>query len=94
MTRLLDLETGAREVFREAQAPFSGDGYVLKQVRYTSNDGTSAPMYIAHRARHESWPADVGADRVRGGGGYVSVDADGVDGAGSRELTEADSQKL
>ena len=49
VTYLLDLETGEREVFREPQAPFDGDGYVLKQVRYTSKDGTSAPMYIAHR---------------------------------------------
>ena len=49
VTYLLDLESGEREVFREPQAPFSADGYVLKQVRYTSKDGTSAPMYIAHR---------------------------------------------
>ena len=49
VTYLLDLETGEREVFRGPQAPFDGDGYVLKQVRYTSKDGTSAPMYIAHR---------------------------------------------
>ena len=53
VTWLLDLETGTREVFREAQAPFSGDNYVLKQVRYTSKDGTSAPMYIAHREDFE-----------------------------------------
>ena len=49
VTWLLDLETGTREVFQEPQAPFSSDGYVLKQVRYTSKDGTSAPMYVAHR---------------------------------------------
>ena len=53
VTWLLDLEAGTREVFREAQAPFSADGYVLKQVRYTSKDGTSAPMYIAHREDFE-----------------------------------------
>ena len=49
VTYLLDLKSGEREVFREPQAPFDGAGYVLKQVRYTSKDGTSAPMYIAHR---------------------------------------------
>ncbi len=49
VTWLLDLEAGTRQVFREPQAPFTADGYVLKQVRYTSKDGTSAPMYVVHR---------------------------------------------
>ncbi len=53
VTWLLDLKAGTREVFQEARAPFSGDDYVLKQVRYTSKDGTSAPMYVAHRADFE-----------------------------------------
>ena len=53
VTYLLDLDTGEREVFREPQAPFDGAGYVLKQVRYTSKDGASAPMYIAHKKGFE-----------------------------------------
>ncbi len=53
VTWLLDLETGTREVFREPQAPFTADGYVLKQVRYTSKDGASAPMYLVHREDFE-----------------------------------------
>lgn len=68
VTWLLDLEAGTREVFREAQAPFSGDGYVLKQVRYTSKDGTSAPMYIAHREDFE--PDGTTPALLNGYGGF------------------------
>ena len=68
VTYLLDLETGEREVFREPQAPFSGDGYVLKQVRYTSKDGTSAPMYIAHREGFE--PDGTTPALLNGYGGF------------------------
>lgn len=67
-TWLLDLESGTREVFREAQAPFSADGYVLKQVRYTSKDGTSAPMYIAHREDFE--PDGTTPALLNGYGGF------------------------
>ena len=68
VTWLLDLETGEREVFREPQAPFSGEGYVLKQVRYTSKDGTSAPMYIAHREGFE--PDGTTPALLNGYGGF------------------------
>ena len=68
VTWLLDLETGTREVFREARAPFSADGYVLKQVRYTSKDGTSAPMYIAHRDDFE--PDGTTPALLNGYGGF------------------------
>ncbi|MDE2691106.1 MAG: prolyl oligopeptidase family serine peptidase [Acidobacteriota bacterium] len=68
VTWLLDLETGTREVFREAQLPFDGTGYVLKQVRYTSKDGTSAPMYIAHREDFE--PDGTTPALLNGYGGF------------------------
>ena len=68
VTWLLDLKAGRREVFQEARAPFSGDGYVLKQVRYTSKDGTSAPMYIAHRADFE--PDGTTPALLNGYGGF------------------------
>ncbi len=68
VTYLLDLETGEREVFREPQAPFDGEGYVLKQVRYTSKDGTSAPMYIAHREGFE--PDGTTPALLNGYGGF------------------------
>ena len=68
VTYLLDLETGEREVFREPQAPFDGAGYVLKQVRYTSKDGTSAPMYIAHREGFE--PDGTTPALLNGYGGF------------------------
>ncbi len=68
VTYLLDLETGEREVFREPQAPFDGAGYVLKQVRYTSKDGTSAPMYIAHKEGFE--PDGTTPALLNGYGGF------------------------
>ena len=68
VTYLLDLEAETREVFREAQAPFSADGYVLKQVRYTSKDGTTAPMYIVHRKDFE--PDGTTPALLNGYGGF------------------------
>ena len=53
VTWLLDLETGTRELFREPRAPFAADGYTVQQVRYTSKDGASAPMYLVHREDFE-----------------------------------------
>ena len=45
----LDLETMETEEWRPSSVPFDGSAYELKQVWYTSEDGTRAPMYIAHR---------------------------------------------
>ena len=45
----LDLETMETEEWRPSSVPFDGSEYELKQVWYTSEDGTRAPMYIAHR---------------------------------------------
>ena len=45
----LDLETMETEEWRPSSVPFDGAAYELKQVWYTSEDGTRAPMYIAHR---------------------------------------------
>ncbi len=43
----LDTETGKREVFAQTKVPFDSSQYELKQVFYTSKDGTRAPMFIA-----------------------------------------------
>ena len=45
----LDLETMETEDWLPSSVPFDGSEYELKQVWYTSEDGTRAPMYIAHR---------------------------------------------
>ncbi len=45
----LDLETMETEAWRPSSVPFDGSDYELKQVWYTSEDGTRAPMYVAHR---------------------------------------------
>ena len=45
----LDLETMETEEWRPSSVPFDGSEYELKQVWYASEDGTRAPMYVAHR---------------------------------------------
>ena len=45
----LDLETMETEEWRPTAVPFDGSAYEMKQVWYTSADGTEAPMYVAHR---------------------------------------------
>jgi prolyl oligopeptidase len=45
----LDVVTGAVEVFKAPAVDFNPDDYVVKQVFYTSRDGTRVPMFISHR---------------------------------------------
>jgi prolyl oligopeptidase len=45
----LDTQTGKREVFAQPKVPFDPSQYELKQVFYTSKDGTRVPMFIAGR---------------------------------------------
>ena len=44
-----DLATGESELIRQAQVAFEPEDYEVKQVFYTSKDGTKVPMFIAHR---------------------------------------------
>ncbi len=43
----LDTVTGKRDVFFQPKVPFDSSQYELKQVIYTSKDGTRVPMFIA-----------------------------------------------
>ena len=43
----VDTLTGKRELFAQVKAPFDSSQYELKQVFYTSKDGTRVPMFIA-----------------------------------------------
>lgn len=44
-----DLRTGKTRRYRQPQAAFNPDDYTVKQVFYQSADGTSIPMFIAHK---------------------------------------------
>jgi prolyl oligopeptidase len=43
----LDTVTGKRSIFAQPRIPFDPSQYVLKQVFYTSKDGTQVPIFIA-----------------------------------------------
>jgi len=45
----LDVEIGAAKVFKRAEVDFDSSEYIVNQVFYESKDGTSVPMFIAHR---------------------------------------------
>ncbi len=44
-----DMKTGASEIFRESKVDFSPNDFEVKQVFYTSKDGTRVPMFIVHK---------------------------------------------
>ncbi len=44
-----DLTTGTSTLFRQPQVAFNPDEYEVKQVFYTSKDGTAVPMFITHK---------------------------------------------
>ena len=44
-----DIETGESEKLREAKVDFNSDDYEVKQIFYSSKDGTKVPMFIAHK---------------------------------------------
>jgi prolyl oligopeptidase len=44
-----DMITGKSKVFRQPQVDFNPDNYEVKQVFYTSKDGTRVPMFITHK---------------------------------------------
>jgi len=44
-----DMKTGKSELFRKAEVKFNADDFEVKQVFYTSKDGTRVPMFIVHK---------------------------------------------
>jgi prolyl oligopeptidase len=44
-----DVDTGKTAVWTRSKTPFDSDKYEVKQVFYTSKDGTRVPMFIAGR---------------------------------------------
>ena len=44
-----DVESGKTEVFARPKVPFNSDEYEVKQVFYTSKDGTRVPMFISSK---------------------------------------------
>ncbi len=45
----LDLKTGKSTLFRRSEVKFSPDDYEVKQVFYTSKDGTRVPMFLSYK---------------------------------------------
>ncbi|HBE81469.1 MAG TPA: S9 family peptidase, partial [Blastocatellia bacterium] len=43
-----DMRTGKSTLFRQAKVKFDPDGYEVKQVFFTSKDGTRVPMFLTH----------------------------------------------
>jgi prolyl oligopeptidase len=43
-----DVATGSQTVWFQSKVPFATDRYEVKQVWYTSKDGTRVPMFLAH----------------------------------------------
>jgi prolyl oligopeptidase len=44
-----DMKTGKSTMFRKAGVKFDGSQYEVKQVFFTSKDGTKVPMFITHK---------------------------------------------
>jgi len=44
-----DVETGSSEIFAKPKVPFDSEGYEVRQVFYSSKDGTKIPMFISSR---------------------------------------------
>ena len=54
----LDIESGEQSVFKQADAPFVSEDFVVEQVFYESKDGTRVPMFIS---RHKDTDLSGGA---------------------------------
>jgi prolyl oligopeptidase len=50
-----DTKTGESELFAKPKVPFDSDAYEVKQVFYSSKDGTKVPMFIAGK---KGWKQD------------------------------------
>jgi prolyl oligopeptidase len=44
-----DFKTGASTLWRQPKVDFNPDSYEVKQVFYTSKDGTKVPMFLTHK---------------------------------------------
>ena len=66
----IDLETMETEPWLASAVPFDGDGYEVRQVWYTSADGTVAPMHVVHRRGQE--PNGDAPTLLYGYGGFNS----------------------
>lgn len=47
-TYYYDVETGEMEMWAQDKVPFNPDSFEVRQVWYSSNDGTKIPMFLVH----------------------------------------------
>jgi len=66
----VDVETGEQSVFKEADAPFDPDDFVVEQTFYESKDGTRVPMFLS---RHKDTDLSEGAPTLLYGYGGFNV---------------------
>lgn len=66
----LDIASGDQEVFKQAEAPFNSDDFIVEQVFYESKDGTRVPMFVS---RHKDTDLSNGAPTLLYGYGGFNI---------------------
>lgn len=66
----LDIESGEQEIFKQADAPFNSEDFIVEQVFYESKDGTRVPMFVS---RHKDTDLSGGAPTLLFGYGGFNI---------------------
>lgn len=66
----MDIASGEQKAFKQADAPFNPDDFLVEQVFYESKDGTRVPMFIS---RHKDTDLSDGAPTLLYGYGGFNI---------------------